>query len=218
MIEKLLDVGGQQLILPILIAIAGLYAARGLLGVHTRLAQRRKEFLELWNSDRMSDDLWLQVAMRHLYGRYLPASVIRRVMGWPDAAEALLAISEFWPMLKVDVQTNNVQWKNARYERVRNIWLERILMLGCYFFLGMLALVAATVSFRSEALSITAVSYAVIAISLGIVSLASLARDDQLGDAIKRGHELLRRINGDESDAVRNVVIPLATPRGAGNS
>ena len=218
MIEKLLDVGGQQLILPILIAIAGLYAARGLSGVHTRLAQRRKEFLELWNSDRSSDDLWLQVAIRHLYGCYLPASVIRRIMRWPDAAESLLAISELWPMLMVDVQSDRVQWKSSRHERVGNIWLERLLMLGCYFVFATLALVVATVALRSEALSVAAVSYAVIAISLGIASLASLARDDRLGGASKQGPELLRRINGDESDAVPNVVTPLASPRGASHS
>lgn len=195
MIEKLLDVGGQQLILPILIAITGLYVARGLLGLHTRTAQRRKEFLELWTSDRVRDDLWLQVSTRHLFGRYMPALVIRRVMGWPDAAESLLAVAELWPMFKVNAQTHNVQWKYAFYERVRNIWLERLLMLGCYLLLATIASLAATVSFRSEALSFTAVSYAIIAITLGIASLASLARDDQLGTAIKRGPELLRRIN-----------------------
>lgn len=196
MIEKLLDVGGQQLILPILIAIAGLYAARGLLGLHIRMAQRRKEFLELWNSDRSSDDLWLQVAIRHLYGCYLPASVIRRIMRWPDAAESLLAISELWPMLAVDVQTARVDWKSSRYERAGNIWLERILMLGSYAVLATLAFVVATASLRSEALSFTAVSYAVIAVFLGIVSLTSLARADRLNAAIKRGQKLLRRING----------------------
>jgi len=218
MIEKLLDVGGQQLILPILIAIAVLYAARGLLGLHIRLAQRRKEFLELWNSDRSSDDLWLQVAVRHLYGSYLPSSVIRRVMRWPDAAESLLAISELWPMLTVDVQSDRVQWKSSRHERVGNIRLERALMLGLYVFLATLAFVVATAALRSEALSLTAISYAVIAIALGIFSLASLARDDRLGGAIKRGQKLLRRINGDESDAVPNVAIPLASPRGASHS
>ena len=218
MIEKLLDVGGQQLILPILIAIAGLYAARGLLGVHTRLAQRRKEFLELWNSERTSDDLWLQVAIRHLYGCYLPASVIRRIMRWPDAAKSLLAISELWPLLTVDVQTDRVQWKGSRHESVGNIWVERVLLLGCYGVLATLAFVMATASLRSEALSLTAVSYAVIALSLGVVSLASLARDDRLGGAIKQGPELLRRINGNESDSVPSVDLPLARPPGASHS
>ena len=69
-------------------------------------------------------------------------------------------------------------------------------MLGSYAVLATLAFVVATASLRSEALSFTAVSYAVIAVFLGIVSLTSLARADRLNAAIKRGQKLLRRING----------------------
>ena len=195
MIEQLLSVGGQQLLLPALIALGGLYAVRGVFGLHGRMGQRRKEFIELWSSERAQDDLWLQVVVRHLFGRYLPAPVIRQVMGWPDAAASLLAIAEIWPMLTFDPDTNAVSWKRKRYENPGLVRVERLVVLSLYVALASVAVLAGLISFRSEALSLPAISYALTALVLGGVSLVLLMRDDSLEVAYKRGPDLLARIN-----------------------
>ena len=206
MIEQLLSVGGQQLLLPVLVALAGLYAARGLFGLHGRMGQRRRDFIELWSSERAQDDLWLQVVVRHLFGCYLPAPVIRKVMGWPDAAASLLAIAGIWPMLKLDAETHAVRWKRLRHGTPRRVGFERLLMFASYVVLATVALAAASISIRSPALSLTAITYAIIAIALGAVSLVFLMRDDRLEVAYKRGPDLLARLNSPGTPA------PLVAP------
>ena len=195
MIEQLLNVGGQQLLLPVLIALGGLYAARGLFGLHSRMGQRRRDFIELWSPERAEDDLWLQVVVRHLFGCYLPAPVIRKVMGWPDAAASLLAIAEIWPMLTLDPETEAVSWKRKRYENPLLMRAERFLVFSAYVAMASVAVLAGFTSFRSAALSLPAISYALTALALGGVSLVLLTRDDSLEAAYKRGPDLLARLN-----------------------
>jgi hypothetical protein len=200
-IEQLLSVGGQQLLLPVLIALSGLYAARGLFGLHGRMGQRRRDFIELWSSERAKDDLWLQVVVRHLFGCYLPAPVIRKVMGWPDAAACLLAIAEIWPMLTFDIETRAVRWKRPRHAAARRIGFERWLMLASYGVLATAAFAAAWISFRGPTPSLTGVTYAIAALALATVSLVLLMRGDILEVAYKRGPDLLARLNSPASPA-----------------
>ena len=195
MIEQLLSVGGQQLLLPVLIALGGLYAARGLFGLHGRMGQRRRDFIELWSSERAQDDLWLQVVVRHLFGSYLPAPVIRKVMGWPDAAASLLAIADVWPMLILDPETKAVRWKRKLYENARLMRAMRFLMFAAYVALASVAVLAGFISFRSPALSLPAISFAITALALGGVSLVCLMRYDSLEAAYKHGPGLLARLN-----------------------
>ena len=195
MIEQLLSAGGQQLLLPVLIALGGLYAARGLFGLHGRMGQRRRDFIELWSSERAQDDLWLQVVVRHLFGCYLPAPVIRKVMGWPDAAASLLAIAVIWPMLALDPDTKAVSWKRKRYENPRVVRIERFVVFSAYVALASVAVLAGFTSFRSPALSLPAISFAITALALGGVSLVCLMRYDSLEAAYKHGPDLLARLN-----------------------
>ena len=169
------------------------------------MTQRRKEFLELWTSHHPNDDFWLQVAIRHLCGRYLPVSVIRRTLRWPDGAEALLAIAELWPMLTFDDATNRVGWKRARFNRKRNLWIERAVLLILYTFFGTMAFLAFSASFSSPALSAWAVIFAINGVTLSIVSVALLAYDGRLAKAINAGPKLLSRLNSERDPDIHTA-------------
>jgi hypothetical protein len=69
-LKDILEVGGAGYLVPALLLLCSLYVTRGLWGLHGRRSQHRREFLELWDSAQSKDDLWLEVAVRHLFGTY----------------------------------------------------------------------------------------------------------------------------------------------------
>lgn len=212
MIAQLLEIGGRQWLVPVTIALGGLYVARGLLGLHTRASHRRKEFLELWNIERARDDLWLQVVTRHLIGCYLPAPIIRRVMKWPDAGDALFEISGLWPMLVVEPTTSQIRWKWDRHYSPRKRWLERIATFVLYVATGTLAAILVMTALRMEAQSMLAFSYAVFATVLGMISLGLLVWEDRMGTAIK-GSDLINRLNETTDKSGHTTILSCETKR-----
>lgn len=76
MIQEILKATGGALLVPLAVLLAAMTLAKGLFSLHRSRSQSRKEFLELWHRDN-PDDLWLEVAVRHLVDVYLPASLIR---------------------------------------------------------------------------------------------------------------------------------------------
>jgi hypothetical protein len=114
MIDKLLEVGGTWIIIPMALSAALAFAAKTLLGWHQLRGQNRKEFLECWQGGNQGDDIWLEVAVRHLTGTYIPASVIRAVDAVPDKVDSLLQIAEIWPLLKID-RDAGVAWRSEKH-------------------------------------------------------------------------------------------------------
>lgn len=147
MIDELLNFGGQQALIPVLAAVVGTWLVRGLFGIHRSKSQNRKEFLELWAHGQLQDDIWLEVSVRHLFGTYLPASLIRSLLQSPQAARALLEVSESWDFLDMDDETKEVKWKKERYSdpNKRN-WSRRLfswsyfVCMGLALFIGYLML------------------------------------------------------------------------------
>jgi hypothetical protein len=100
--------------------------------LHRSRSQDRKDFLELWTK-QVPDNLWLEVAIRHQFGAYLPASLIRSLQRHPQAGRALLEVASCWDLLDMDDATGAIQWRAKRHERpVRRKW-ERWVSLASYF-------------------------------------------------------------------------------------
>lgn len=87
---------------------------RGLFGLHGRRSQHRREFLDQWDPARIDDDLWLEVAIRHLWGTSLPAHVIRTAMKYPHSSQGLADLSELWELFEYDPCTRTVRWRKLR--------------------------------------------------------------------------------------------------------
>ena len=107
--KELIEIGGIGFVIPAVLSVLVLYIARGLFGMHGRRSQARKEFLELWNDARASDDLWLEVSVRHLVGTYLPAHVVRLALAGPDKAQSLFDLAELWLLLRYDREARTVR-------------------------------------------------------------------------------------------------------------
>jgi hypothetical protein len=88
--KELVEAGGAGFLIPAVLFAIVLYAARGLFGLHDQKSKIRREFLELWDRARSQDDLWLEVAVRHWMGAYLPAHVIRLAFEQPDKSQSLI--------------------------------------------------------------------------------------------------------------------------------
>jgi hypothetical protein len=113
-IQELLDASNDKLLVPLAVVAVLTTLAKGLFSLHRSRSQKRKEFLELWRADP-PDDLWTEVAIRHLIGEYLPASIIRMLCTSPQAGRALGEIAESWPLLEMDDETGDVRWLKPRY-------------------------------------------------------------------------------------------------------
>jgi len=135
-IEKLLEVSNGKLLIPVLCALAGAVLVKGIFNLHRSKSADRRDFLDLWMRNEGRDDIWLEVSVRHLFGTYLPASIIRSLMQGPQAARALLEVSEFWELLEIDDETLELRWKRKSHttSKGRRIWRYA---LNAFYFVAM---------------------------------------------------------------------------------
>lgn len=183
MIEKLLEASNGKLLIPVLFALMGTVLVKGLFNLNRSKSADRRDFLDLWRQNETRDDIWLEVSVRHLFGTYLPASIIRSLIHGPQAARGLLEVSEFWDLLEINDETLEVSWKKKRYAtaRRRNGWRYA---LNVFYFVAMgLGLFFIYLAIASNAQMTLVVSFWVIGIFLGGVGMRSLHLADKLTTA-----------------------------------
>lgn len=207
--KELIEVGGSAFLIPAVLFGLVLYAIRGVFGLHGRRSQHRKEFLELWDASRSKDDLWLEVAVRHLFGTYLPARVIRLAMAQPDKSQALLDLCELWPLFRFDPDSQTVRWLHSRHETRAKRKFGRVLLLTGYFFLFILAALSAFAMFRFGPNTLSGWSYGIFAVAVGFCSVMCLMRADTIEIAATVGDDWLIRINCRANSKGPAAQIPL---------
>lgn len=195
MIKDIVDAGGPGLLIPALLFLLVLYAARGIFGLHGRKGQHRKEFLELWDPAQVNDDLWLEVAIRHQFGTYPPAHVIRTILRYPATSQGLLDVSELWPLLRYDASTQTVRWRSARHEKLGDSKVARFAPFLWYFILASLAGVAVIIAYHAEQSMLIRWTYSVLAVILVGAAFIQLMRDDAIKVAAESGNWWIQRIN-----------------------
>jgi hypothetical protein len=115
MFEEILKASGGRLLIPVVIAMVFAAIVKALFEVRRSKLGERRDFLEIWTQQRLQDDLWLEVTIRHLAGSYLPAPVIRRLLGTIHPSRALLDVSECWELFDMDAASGEVHWKKGRH-------------------------------------------------------------------------------------------------------
>lgn len=182
-IEKLLEVGNGKLLIPVLCALVGAVLVKGIFNLNRSKSADRRDFLDLWKSNETRDDIWLEVSVRHLFGTYLPASIIRYLMQSPQAARALLEVSEFWDLLEMDDETLEVTWKKKRHATVsrRNKW--RYALNALYFISMGFGLFSVYAAIASNAQITSVVSFWIYGIFLGGFGMRCLHLADKLTTA-----------------------------------
>lgn len=98
------------LLIPLGIALILVYAIKGLYALRGTYALRRKDFIEHWGKDRINDNLWLEMVVRQIVGKYLPADVIRSLILKPDCARGLSDVATAWKFL--EYSDGRIKWRN----------------------------------------------------------------------------------------------------------
>jgi hypothetical protein len=194
-LKDIIDAGGPGLLIPAVLFLLILYVTRGLFGLHGRKGQHRREFLELWDPARATDDLWLEVAVRHQFGTFLPAPVIRIALQHPATSQSLIDLSELWPLLHYDASARTVRWRKARYAQLHRSKRARLWPFIAYFVLAGLACFSAWIAYGADQSMFIRWSYSVLAIILAGAAFVQLGRDDAFKIAAESGSEWIQRIN-----------------------
>ncbi|MGH3711068.1 MAG: hypothetical protein ACRDRQ_23855 [Pseudonocardiaceae bacterium] len=140
MIEELLKHASGRLLVPIVVVIAGVTLAKGLFSLQRSRSADRRDFLDVFQTWEGQSDLWLSAAVRHLFGNYLPPSLIRQLMGGRQPGRALLEVSNAWDFLDMDDETQELRWRRRRFAsagfRKKLGWF----LTASYFVLGSIGL------------------------------------------------------------------------------
>ena len=174
MLDKLLEISDGTLLIPVVCAFIGTLFVKGLFNLHRSRSSDRRDFLDLWMRNEGRDDIWLEVSVRHLFGTYLPASIIRSLMQSPQAARALLEVSEFWDLLEINDETLEVSWKKKSHATAKGRRIWRYSLNGLYFIAMALALLCAYVAIVFDARTTLVLSLWVYAVFLGGFAMGCL--------------------------------------------
>jgi hypothetical protein len=184
MLQELLEFGGRQLIAPIALAVIATWFVRTLFSVHRTKSQHRRDFLELWPTVQAPDDLWIEVAIRHLYGEHLPAAVIRSLQRASQPALALRQISSAWALLAMDDETNEIRWRSRSHQSSGSrAWMTLGLAL-LYWVLMIVAVALAIVLLNIELMGVMHTFWGV-PIMLGGFGMQALIESETLAEADK---------------------------------
>jgi hypothetical protein len=193
MLKDVISAGGAGILIPSVLFVLLLYAARGLFGLHGRKSQHRLEFLQHWNQERIDDDLWLEVTIRHLYGSTLPAHVIRTALEAPHSSQALIELSDLWPFFQYAPDTQTVSWKHLRH---RHPVFRRL----CFYRPFALYLLLASVAFAMGCMAVLAQGisqwiFAIAAMIVGVCAFIRIWEEDAEKNAARVGEAWMNRIN-----------------------
>ncbi|MDR7100458.1 hypothetical protein J2X04_002839 [Lysobacter niabensis] len=196
MLKEILEVGGSGYFIPALLLICSLYVVRGIFGLNGRRSQHRREFLELWDDAQSKDDLWLEVAIRHLFGTFVPARFIRLALSQPDKSQALRDLSELWPLLQFEGASHAATWRSRWHRSRRRRTIQRRLLIASYFLLPFIAIASALIAIQFPTTSFSSWIYWVNAGLFLVVAFICLEKAETVGIAEHVGDEWLARING----------------------
>ena len=195
MLKEILELGGASYLIPALLLICFFNVTRALWGLHGRRSQHRKEFLDLWDGAQSKDDLWLEVAIRHLFGTYMPARVIRLALGQSDKSQALRDLSELWPLLHFNEDSQTANWRGRWYRSRIRRKIQRYFLLAGYALLPFVAVGFALIAIASPSNSFPSWTYWVNAALAAVVAAICLEKAETAGIAERVGDEWLARIN-----------------------
>ncbi|MEB1261612.1 hypothetical protein [Xanthomonas campestris] len=182
-IKHLLQAGGLSIAVPGVMIVIGSILVKGGFSLHRSRSTDRKDFLDAFKEIEGRSDLWLCVSIRHLFGKYLPTILIRKLMVSQNPGRALLDVSDGWSLFTFDVATSQVHWRNPK--NISAITRKRkVLMLNVgYFLLGCPGLFLAywiVTGKLAQQFAVLAWVYVALA---AIGAMACLIKGDQLTDA-----------------------------------
>jgi len=130
LMEGVLSIKEGQLLIPVVLAVLGTYAIKGLNGLVHMRRLARQEFLALYCESKAQSDVWLSTVVRHHFGAYLPPALIRQLLASDQPARALLDVCEGWDLIDRDEDTGRLVWRRwyhqTRLRRCMWKWTLRV--------------------------------------------------------------------------------------------
>lgn len=201
---------GHWFAVPAALAALAAYGITVLLGLHRSRSQQRLEFLQLWNSVENEDDMKLEVLIRHHFGTYLPASVIRRLCAQDYCAANILELSQLWPLYRYDHRTGSVYWRESSYERRSTLRKKAVLYSIGYFLSALLSIGFAAIAINNGPTEFVSWICGLNTLLFLFIAGGSLSRSEVFSLAAKRGHDWLHRLDSREL----NAHAPKTNPQG----
>ncbi|WP_145985550.1 hypothetical protein [Marilutibacter maris] len=193
--KEILEAGGAGFLLPAVLFVLVLYAARGVFGLHGRRGQHRREFLELWDKSCSTGDLWLEVSVRHLFGTYLPSHIIRLALEQPNRSRSLQELSEIWDLLTFNPDDQTVHWNGTVLARLARSRHGSALCLITYFALASAAALMGLLAAHSGHTSFTGWVYGISAVVTCFVAFTCLTHEETVKTGIQVGDRWITLIN-----------------------
>lgn len=120
MIEMLLEMADGRLVIPLIVIAAGIALGKWAFHLSRSRSQDRRDFLDLMRGNELQTDLWISVAVRHAFGAYLPATLIRQLMSSPQPGRALAEVASAWDFLEMDDETGELGWRRRLWRSGKN--------------------------------------------------------------------------------------------------
>lgn len=191
MFEKLLEVVDGRLLVPLVVVAAGVALVKGVFSLTRSRSQDRRDFLDLSRGHDIQTDLWLTVAVRHVFGAYLPASLIRRLMYSPQPGRALLEVASAWDFLDVDDVSGELRWRRQWFHAARSRKIIARVLSTLYLVLASISLWLAYSCVTGAFHGITLwIAWAYVILS-GFAAFGCLSYGDSLKDADKAARRWL---------------------------
>lgn len=178
--------------------------------LHRTKGQHRADFLGLWKGADKMDDLSLEVAVRHLCGTYLPASLIRRICRVDHCADGILEMAQLWPLWRYDPRNRRVEWKEPNYASHGKLVFFRWWYVAGYFFFAIGAICFLMLAISADSKSLLAWASGLNALMFPVIAFGSLGKSEAFKLASKVGAQWLERLN--DADAVLPPLASSTTP------
>lgn len=175
-IRGLLDAAEVGLLPPIILAVTAVALYRVSFRLHSVRRQSRRDFIEYWKGLVGSDRLSRAVAIRHLFGAYLPVCVIDRALASTNPGRTLLDTSEAWSLLQFDESSGSLRWR-CKWHEIKLVRVaDGLFMLLAMYLSTWLAIVSGTVATQVDWPGAW-VGWVLVPGFLGFAVSASLRRD-----------------------------------------
>lgn len=183
MIEKLIELGDGKFLIPLVIVVVGVAFAKSTFTLFRSRSQDRKDFLDLFRGHEAQSDLWVTVAVRHVFGAYLPSDLIRQLMSSPQPGRALLEVASAWSFIDVDDETNELSWRIKAFRSARFRKFSITVLAALYFVLAFVSLTLAYVCLSGDVEGkMLRIGWTYVVLT-GLGAFAALAYGDNLKDA-----------------------------------
>lgn len=195
MLKEVVEAMGQSAIIPAVMVVLAGYVVSTFIGLHRTKSQQRIAFLELWKGRHDMDDMAFEVAVRHLCGTYLPASVIRKICERDHCGEGLFEVARLWPLFSYDRTSGSVRWDKPEYAQIGKLkWASIRAQIG-YFLVAFVAVGFLLLAIAAGPRNVLGWIFGVNALLWPVIAFSLLAKGEAFALAQRIGTQWLDRLN-----------------------